>query len=180
MIRTPPRRRLLLATAVLLPILAVLRPAAAQQPSGPAIEVERAWTRATGPSAQTAVAYLAIRNRGTAPDRLVSAASPDARVVEMHETTMEGGVMRMRPVQDGVAIPPGGVVRLEPDGGGVHLMLVGPRHAFARGDRVSLTLTFERAGDLRVEMAVEAAGARRPAAGGGGHGEHMPGGRPGG
>ncbi|WP_431269255.1 copper chaperone PCu(A)C [Dankookia sp. P2] len=178
MTREPPRRRLLLAVAALLPILAPLRPSAAQQPSGSVIEVERAWTRATGPTAQTAIAYVALRNRGAAPDRLLSASSPDARAVEMHETTMEGGVMRMRPVEGGVAVPPGGIVRLEPDGGGVHLMLVGPTHPFARGERVPLTLTFERAGDVRVEMTVEAAGARRPAAAGGGHGDHAPGGRP--
>ncbi|MCO6416133.1 copper chaperone PCu(A)C [Siccirubricoccus sp. KC 17139] len=173
-----------IATVALLVALASAPPlpAASQPPGGSTIEVERAWTRSTGPTAQTAVAYVAIRNRGTAPDRLVSASSPEARVVEMHETTMEGGVMRMRPVQGGVAVPPGGVVRLEPDGGGVHLMLVGPRHAFGRGERVPLTLTFERAGNVSVEMTVEAAGARRPAAehGGHGHGDHTRDARPGG
>jgi copper(I)-binding protein len=125
---------------------------------------------------------VAIQNRGAAPDRLLSASSPDARAVELHETPMDGGVMRMRPVQGGVAVPPGGIARLEPDGGGVHLMLVGPKHAFGRGERVPLTLTVARAGDGRVEMTVEAAGARRPAAedSGHGHGDHAPSIRPGG
>jgi periplasmic copper chaperone A len=155
--RTRPSRRPLVSAALLL-TAAPFWPTASQE--------ARAGTRATGPTAQTAVAYVAVGNGGTAPDRLVSASSPEARAVEMHETTMESGV----------AVPPGGVVRLEPDGG-VHLMLVGPTRAFARGERVPLTLTFERAGDVRVEMTVEAAGARRPAAGGG-HGDHAPGGRP--
>lgn len=88
--------------------------------------------------------------------------------------------MRMRPVEGGVAIPPGAVVRLEPDGGGTHLMLVGLTHPFARGERVPPMLTFARAGDVRVEMTAEAAGARRPAVAGGGHGDHAPGDRPGG
>jgi copper(I)-binding protein len=105
--------------AALLLALAPTLPAVAQEPRD-GIEVERAWTRATGPTARTAVAYVALRNRGTAPDRLVSASSPEARAVEMHETTMEGGVMRMRPIEGGVAVPPRVVVRLEPDGGGVH------------------------------------------------------------
>lgn len=172
-------RRLLAVWMVLLLAAAPSWSAAAQEARGSAIEIERAWTRATGPTAQTAVAYVAVRNRGAAPDRLVSASSPEARAVEMHETTMEGGVMRMRPVEGGIVVPPGGLVRLEPDGGGVHLMLVGPTRAFARGERVPLTLTFERAGGVQVEMTVEAAGARRPAAEGGhGHGEHTPGSRP--
>lgn len=168
------RRRLPTAAALLLilsstPSLLVT----AQQPPGTLVEVERAWTRATGASAQTAVAYMAIRNRGTLPDRLVSAFSAEARAVELHETAMEHGVMRMRPIQGGVTLPPGELVRLEPDGGGMHLMLVGPTRAFARGERVPLTLRFERAGDVGVEMSVEAAGARRPAADGGhGYGTH--------
>ena len=181
MIRTPPNRRGLLAPATLLLALASIWPAASQEKRGE-IEIERAWTRATGPTAQTAAAYVAIRNRGRVPDRLISAASPEVRAVELHDTTMDEGIMRMRPVQGGVVIPPGGNLRIEPDGGGKHLMLVGPKHAFGRGERVPLILTFERAGDVRVEMTVEAAGARRPAAEGGGHGhgDHAPGTRPGG
>jgi periplasmic copper chaperone A len=169
-------RRRLPATAALLLAAALVqfRPAAAQEARAGAIEVERAWTRATGQTAQTAVAYLAIRNRGAAPDRLVSASSPEARGVELHDTTMEDGIMRMRPVQGGVTIPPGGSLRIEPDGGGTHLMLVGPRRAFARGERVPVVLTFERAGDVRVEMMVEAAGARRPATQDHHHGSHTP------
>lgn len=168
------------AVLVALATATLFSPAVAQEGRDGPIEVERAWTRATGPTARTAVAYVAIRNHGAAPDRMLSAASTKAHAVELHETTMEGGVMRMRPVESDVTVPPGGIVRLEPDGGGVHLMLVGPTHSFDRGERVPLTLTFERAGDVRVEMTVEAAGARRPTAAGGGHGDHAPGGRPGG
>ncbi len=68
--------------------------------------------------------------------------------------------MRMRPLPAGVALPPGETVMLEP--GGVHLMLVGPVRAFERGQRVPMTLHFERAGEIRIELIVESAGARRP------------------
>jgi periplasmic copper chaperone A len=91
--------------------------------------------------------YLAIRNRGAAPDRLLSASSPEARVVGMHETSMEGG--------------------------GAHLMLAGPKRAFGWGEHVPLMPTFEHAGEVRVEMTVEAAEARCPATGSG-HGDHTP------
>lgn len=125
------------------------------------IAITQAWTRAVGATAPTAAGYLTLRNRGATPDRLVSAETPAARAVEIHEQRMEQGVMRMRPLPDGVPVPPGETVTLGP--GGTHLMLVGPTRALARGERVPLTLRFERAGQVRVELSVEAAGARQPA-----------------
>jgi copper(I)-binding protein len=109
---------------------------------------------------------MTLRNRGTSPDRLVGAETLAARAVEIHEQRMEDGVMRMRPLPGGVALPPGEAVTLGP--GGLHLMLIGPTRAFARGQRVPLTLRFERAGEVAVELAVEAAGARAPS----GHAGH--------
>ncbi|MGG5810536.1 copper chaperone PCu(A)C [Falsiroseomonas sp. CW058] len=139
--------------------LALAIPAAGAQPGD--VAVSAAWTRAVGATAPTAAGYMTLRNRGAAPDRLVAAETPAARSVEIHEQRMEEGVMRMRPLPDGVPLPPGETVTLGP--GGTHLMLVGPTRALARGERVPLTLRFERAGEVRVELSVEAAGARRPA-----------------
>lgn len=125
------------------------------------IAVLQAWTRAVGATAPTAAGYLTLRNRGATPDRLVSAETPAARAVEIHEQRREDGVMRMRPLPDGVPVRSGETVTLGP--GGTHLMLVGPTRALARGERVPLTLRFERAGEVHVELSVEAAGARQPA-----------------
>jgi copper(I)-binding protein len=122
------------------------------------IAIDRPWTRAVGASAPTAAGYMVLRNGGTVPDRLVSAATPMATAIEMHQMSMTDGIMRMRPLPDGIELPPGQSVRLEP--GGLHLMLIGPTGGLARGTRVPVTLRFERAGQVAVELIVEAAGAR--------------------
>lgn len=116
------------------------------------------WTRAVAARAPTAAAYMTIRNAGSTADRLVGAETPQAGRVELHEMSLTDGIMRMRPIPEGIAIPPGQEVRLAP--GGQHLMLVGPQGGFIQGARVPLTLVFERAGRVDVELAVEAAGAR--------------------
>lgn len=125
------------------------------------VAVTAAWTRAVGATAPTAAGYMTLRNRGAAPDRLVGAHTPAAGSVEFHEQRMDEGVMRMRPLPDGILLLPGETLTLRP--GGIHLMLVGPTRALARGERVPLTLRFEHAGEVRVELSVEAAGARQPA-----------------
>lgn len=140
-----------------LALAAVIPAANAQQGD---VAVSAAWTRAVGATAPTAAGYMTLRNHGTVADRLVGAETPAARSVEIHEQRMDDGVMRMRPLPDGILIPPGETATLGP--GGVHLMLVGPTRALARGERVPLTLRFERAGEVRVELTVEAAGARQP------------------
>lgn len=120
--------------------------------------VDHPWTRAVAERAPTAAGYMVIRNTGAVPDRLVSAETPRVRIVELHEMTMIDGIMRMRPIAGGIVIPAGQEVRLAP--GGLHLMLVGPQGGFVQGARIPLTLVFERAGRIEVELAVEAAGAR--------------------
>jgi copper(I)-binding protein len=122
------------------------------------LQIDHPWSRAIGPRAPTAAGYLIIRNGGAAPDRLVAAETPMARLVEIHEMSMSDNIMRMRPVVDGIVVPAGGTVRLAPNG--LHLMIVGPHAGFVRGARVPLTLVFERAGRVAVELAVEAPGAR--------------------
>lgn len=103
--------------------------------------------------------FMTLRNTGTAPDRLVSAASPLPRMVEIHTTVRDGEVMRMRPV-DAVEVPPGGSVTLAP--GGLHIMLMGLSQPMPAGSTVPVTLTFEHAGAVPVQVPVTTAGAAGP------------------
>jgi copper(I)-binding protein len=119
------------------------------------LRIGHPWTRAAGANANGA-GFMSIRNTGREGDRLVSAGTPIARVVELHTHIREGEVMRMRPVAD-IPLPAGQTVRLRP--GGLHVMLIGLNEPLQRGAEVPLTLRFERAGEVQVMLAVEAAGA---------------------
>jgi len=119
------------------------------------IKVDNAWARATPPGAKIAAGYLTIRNAGGA-DRLVSATSPAAEKVETHTTVKDGDISRMREVK-GYAVPAKGTVELTP--GGSHLMLVNIKAPFKDGDKVPLVLRFEKAGEVKVELAVRPLGA---------------------
>jgi copper(I)-binding protein len=147
------RRRLLLAA----PLLALAVPALAQQAGD--IAIATPWSRAAGQGG-TGAGFLAISNRGTVADRLLSASSPAARTTELHAHIRDGDVMRMRPVA-AIDLPPGQTVTLQP--GGLHLMLIGLTRPLQPGQNVPVTLVFERAGTVQVELAIQAAGARGPA-----------------
>jgi len=112
-----------------------------------------AWARPAAAGATSAL-YVTLENRGPVEDRLVGAASPVAGRVEVHRTSVEGGVMRMRPAGE-VAIPAGGALAFEP--GGLHVMLVGLRRELVAGDSLSVTLRFARAGELTVRAVVRSA-----------------------
>ncbi len=86
-------------------------------------------------------AYMTLENRGDMPLRLVAAATDAAGTVEIHETKLEGDVMRMRPVQGGIEIPAGGSVELKP--GGLHIMLLELKAPLLPGEAISLKLTFD-------------------------------------
>ena len=131
--------------------------------SGPAfaqskgdIHVEKPWARATLPGAAVGGGYLLIRNAGPGADRLVSLSSIAAARVEMHEMAMEKDVMRMREVK-AVDVPAKGSVEFKP--GGFHLMFMDLKAPFKQGEKVPVTLRFEKAGELKAEFVVEAAGA---------------------
>ena len=115
------------------------------------IEIENAWTRATPPGAETAAGYLTIRNKSSSPDHLIRAASPLAARVEMHVHLHDGDVMRMRQVQ-GYDIPARGSLELTP--GVAHLMFVDIKRPFKQGEQIPVTLRFERAGEMKVELRV--------------------------
>ena len=123
-----------------------------------AIAVEKAWTRATPKGAKVAAGYLTIRNDGDEPDRLLGGRAEFAGKTEIHLMNMVDGVMQMRPVSDGLAIPSKGTVRLEPNG--YHLMFMELARPLAEGETVSGALSFERAGDVPVSFAVMGLGAQ--------------------
>jgi copper(I)-binding protein len=125
-----------------------------------ALEISQPWARATASTAPTGGGYLTITNKGTTPDRLVSASSPAADRVQIHEMKMDGNIMRMREVEHGLEIPPGATVKLAP--GGLHLMMMGLKGPLKQGTQVPLTLTFEKAGRIDVELAVGSMGAAQP------------------
>lgn len=130
-------------------LLAVALLAAA--PAWAQVSVEKSWARATAPGARVAGGYMLLRNAGTAPDRLLSASSPAALRVETHVHIHEDGVMKMREVQ-GYEIPANGSFELKP--GGAHLMFMEIRKPFVEGEKVPVTLRFEKAGEVKVEFHV--------------------------
>jgi copper(I)-binding protein len=119
------------------------------------------WSRATPGGATVAGGYLTITNTGSAPDRLTAATLSAAEAGEVHESTTAGGVVRMRPVEGGVEIRPGATIELRP--GGYHIMFLRLKQPLKEGDRLSGTLTFEKAGTVPVEFAVRGLGTQRSA-----------------
>ena len=147
-----------LTLAALVAVLAL--PASALDYKLGAIEIVQPWTRATPPTAESGGGYLVVKNTGTTPDRLIAVKSPVADKVEIHEMKMDGNIMRMREVEKGIEIPPGTTVELKP--GGFHVMFMGLKAPFAKDAKVPLTLVFEKAGSVDVELAVQAMGAQAP------------------
>lgn len=133
---------------------------AAQPAKKDAMVLEQAWARATPPGAPVAGGFVTIRNTAKRADRLLSATSPDAKLVEIHEMNMDNGVMRMRRIDDGLPIAAKGMLELKP--GGYHLMFIGPKYTFVQGGTVTATLRFERAGAREVRFEVGAMGSGAP------------------
>lgn len=117
------------------------------------IEIHGAYAIAPRPNAPTGAAFMLIHNHTSTPDRLIGAASPVAEAVEVHTHEEVDGVMRMRPVEGGVEIPAGTPVLFKR--GGLHLMFMGVTDPFEDGDLIPVTLTFEHAGDIAVEVPVD-------------------------
>lgn len=116
-----------------------------------------AFTRATLPNAPVGGGYLTITNNGDEADRLVDAESPFSPDVQIHEMAVVDDVMQMRGLPEGLEIPAGESVTLRP--GGLHLMFMQIAQPFVEGETVPVTLIFERAGEVEIELAVGAFGA---------------------
>jgi copper(I)-binding protein len=153
--------RTLVYTALLSSLLAA--PALADEVKAGDLVITQAWSRATPGGAKIGGGYLTIENKGTASDRLIGAAGDIADKIEVHEMAMKDGVMTMRPLDKGLTIEPGKTVKLAP--GGYHMMMFDLKSPLKQGDKVPVTLEFEKAGKVTVTLDVKGIGAQAPADG---------------
>jgi periplasmic copper chaperone A len=114
--------------------------------------IEGYWVRAMLPGQPVAGGFLTITNNGSSDDRIISASSPAAGRLELHEMAMEGDVMKMREIAGGIVIKAGETVELKP--GGLHLMFFDVPMAFVEGNEVPVTLTFEQTGQIELKLPV--------------------------
>jgi len=134
--------------------------AAALAPAGPAlahdymqgdIQIMKPWSRPLPAVSTNGAAYMTLMNKGSAPDKLLSASTPAAKKAEIHTHIMEGGMMKMRQVE-AVEILPGEAAVFEP--GGLHVMMMGLTEPLVEGKSFPLTLEFERAGTVEVKVMI--------------------------
>jgi len=116
------------------------------------ISVSAAFSRATLPGAKSAGGFMVISNAGTTPDRLIGASTEGAKLSQIHEMKMEGDMMKMGELPEGLEIPAGGSVTLAP--GGYHVMLMGLVQPLRPDECLALTLQFEKAGDVPVMLSI--------------------------
>lgn len=119
-----------------------------------ALRIGHPWSRAAPPNAPAAV-YFTLNNSGKQADQLLSVTSPIAAEAMLHQNLENNGVMQMRELAHGVALPPGATVKLQP--GGLHVMLIGIKQPLPDGAKFPLTLRFAKAGRVTVEVMVGAA-----------------------
>ena len=118
------------------------------------IMVDDAYARSSAMSAKTGAAFMVIHNHGTTDDRLIGAASPAAKMVQLHTHKEDAnGVMKMMHVEDGFALPADGMIKMQR--GGHHVMFMGLTEPFEQGDMIPVTLTFEKAGEMDIEVPVD-------------------------
>jgi copper(I)-binding protein len=122
------------------------------------LEITEAWTRATLPGQPAGGGFLVIENKGAEADRLVSASSALTPMTQVHEMKMEGDVMKMGELKDGLEIPAGAKVELKP--GGFHIMFMGLKEGIKEGDAIKVKLVFEKAGEVEIEMLAQAPDAK--------------------
>jgi periplasmic copper chaperone A len=150
-------------------LIGFVTPAFAQGTSNTSITVEQPWSRATPTGAKTGAVYMTLDNKSSTADRLTGASSDVADKLQIHEMKVENGVMQMREIPGGLPIPAGGSVMLKP--GGYHVMLIGLKKPLIAGEKIPLTLTFEKAGNISVTVPVQAMGAMQDKGGMNGMGE---------
>jgi copper(I)-binding protein len=135
-------------------------PVQAEDVTAGSLKISAPWARATPKGAGVGGGYLTITNTGTAPDRLLGGSTEVASRFEIHEMSMDNGVMKMRPVTGGVEIKPGQTVELKP--GGYHVMLTGLKQQLEQGQHFKATLEFAKAGKVAVDFTIEGVGAQHP------------------
>jgi copper(I)-binding protein len=145
--------RCLLGSLTLITALVCLPgPTAAHDFKVGTIEIEHPWVRATPRGASVAGGYVKLTNTGKDPDRLIGGSVPVAARFEIHQMTMDNGVMRMRPLTGGLEIKPGESVELKP--GSYHLMFLDLKAPLVAKQPLQGTLAFEKAGTVEIEYTV--------------------------
>ena len=148
------------AAAMLLAVAATLSaPALAHDYKLGDLTITHPWARATIGMGKTGAAYLVVSNGGTAPDRLIATRTDAARKAGLHTNLVENGVMKMRPVE-AIEVAPGEPAVLRP--GGPHIMLMGLKAPLQEGTTFAMTLTFEKAGTIQIQVDVQGGAALRP------------------
>lgn len=122
------------------------------------LKIENPWTREMPPGSKVGGGFVVITNSGDEADTLLSLTTPRADRGEVHEMTMNDGVMKMRELEDGLEIPAGGTVELKP--GSYHVMFMGVTEGFKEGETIEGVLVFEKAGEVPVEFMVGPVGAK--------------------
>ncbi len=125
---------------------------ATEQPVSAEPVIEDAWIRVPPAGAPVAGGYMVLHNPGSQDDRLLAVRSPMAERVEIHEMRMDGEVMQMRELPNGLQLAAGHTVTLGP--GSTHLMFMQPRAGLAVGNEVEAVLVFEGAGERTVRFQV--------------------------
>lgn len=151
-------KRAILVAGIVVPVLAA--PLFAHNFAIGKIAIGHPWTRETAATQSVGGGFLTIRNGGKTADRLVSASSSVAKEVQIHTMSVDGGVMKMRPLKDGISIPAGQTVELKP--GGLHIMFIGLKQPFKKGGQIPATLRFLKAGAVKVIFAVQPVGSSAP------------------
>ncbi len=118
------------------------------------IVVQDAYARSAGSMAKAGAAFMMLENTGPSADRLIDAKSDAAVKIELHTHIDQGdGVMKMTHVPEGFEIPAGSMIALKR--GGKHVMFMGLKNAWSQGDMINLTLVFEQAGEINVQVPVD-------------------------
>lgn len=118
--------------------------------------IHHPWSRQSPMAADVAAGFMTITNTGTEDDRLVKATSDISATAQIHDMKMVGDVMKMEELPDGIVIPAGGSVKLKPKS--LHIMFMGLKQQVLAGEEFSGTLTFEKAGTVKVDYEVAAPG----------------------
>jgi copper(I)-binding protein len=130
--------------------------AAAHEYKAGDLEIVHPWARATLKGSNVADGFMKIINHGSTPDRLLSVSIEFAKTGQIHEMKMEGDVMKMQELTQGLEIPAGATVELKPKSN--HIMFIGVHEDLVPDEVVDGELTFEKAGKVKIEFMIEPAG----------------------
>lgn len=147
-----------LATTLALSVAAFAPAANAADVTAGSLAISAPWTRATPPGAKVAGGFMTITNTGKEADKLIGGSAPFAGRLEVHEMSMDGGIMRMQELKNGLEIKPGQSVQLKP--GSFHVMFMDLKQPIAEGTPLAGTLKFEKAGEVKVTYDVAKLGAK--------------------